>query len=349
MHITYFINNIDLFTHIYRVYNIINELRLKGIDCLVLSDQHISEYHTCYESDIVVLCRIRYTDEVDRLILELHNRNIPVVYDIDDLIFDVQYIEFLGAVRDSKPGAREELTKVFSLVYESLIRCDAITCSTNQLRTILLKYEKPVYVIPNTIGRAQLIIANDLIKNKIKNERVRIGYFSGTRTHNSDFLEAADALREILKQYKDVELHLFGELEPPQYLLDKSLLVVIHPSTSHNIMLRNLSSMDINLAPLQINNIFNSCKSELKIFEAATVEIPTIASDIETYANVIENTKDGFLANNKNDWFVELQLLIKDENLRRDMGIYSKEKCIKIFYIENIIDEIINICRLIVQ
>lgn len=346
MRITYFVNNIDLFTHIYRVYNIRNELELRGIDCLVLSDQKVLDYDKCYESDIVVLCRIRYTEEIDKLILNLHERNIPIVYDIDDLVFDVQYIEFLGAIRDNRPGAREELTKVFSLIYETLIRCNAITCSTNQLKNVLLKYNKPVYVIPNTIGRKQLIIANDLVKHKVKDEKVRIGYFSGTRTHNSDFLEVADVLREILEQDKNVELHLFGELEPPQFLLNKA---ITHLSTSHSTMLANLASMNINLAPLQINNIFNSCKSELKIFEAAIVEIPTVASNIEVYANIIEDTRDGFLASNKDDWAIALQLLIENEDLRKEIGIKSKEKCIKLFYVENIINEIINIHRLIIK
>lgn len=349
MKVTYLINNIDLFTHIYRVYNIRNELEINGINCLVLSDQKVSDYDKCYESDIVILCRIRYTEEIDKLILNLHKKNIPVVYDIDDLVFDVQYIEFLGAVRDSRPGAREELTKVFSLIYKVLIKCDAVTCSTNQLRNILLKYNKPVYTIPNTIGRKQLVIANDLIKNKTKNEKVRIGYFSGTRTHNSDFLEVAGILKEILEQYKNVELHLFGELEPPQFLSNKVLSVIPHLSTSHSTMLVNLASMDINLAPLQMNNIFNSCKSELKIFEAATVEVPTVASHIEVYASVIEDTRDGFLAANKDDWAIALQLLIENTDLRKNMGIKSKEKCIKMFYVENIIDEIINIYRLITQ
>ena len=67
-------------------------------------------------------------------------------------------------------------------------------------------------------------------------------------------------------------------------------------------MLHVLASIDVNLAPLEIGNPYCESKSQLKIFEAGLVEVPTIASAISSYIEAIDHEVDGFLASTEQDW-----------------------------------------------
>jgi glycosyltransferase involved in cell wall biosynthesis len=58
--------------------------------------------------------------------------------------------------------------------------------------------------------------------------------------------------------------------------------------------------VDINVVPLQHND-FTHCKSELKFFEAALVETPTIAAATPVFQSAIEHGLNGFLVND-HDW-----------------------------------------------
>ena len=50
---------------------------------------------------------------------------------------------------------------------------------------------------------------------KKDNTKVKIGYFSGSITHNADFEMIKPVLIEVLKKYENVELYLAGELDLP--------------------------------------------------------------------------------------------------------------------------------------
>jgi glycosyltransferase involved in cell wall biosynthesis len=54
-------------------------------------------------------------------------------------------------------------------------------------------------------------------------------------------------------------------------------------------------TVDLNIVPLQ-ENPFTWSKSELKYFEAALVETPTLASSCPVFSNAIAPGKTGFLA-----------------------------------------------------
>ena len=77
--------------------------------------------------------------------------------------------------------------------------------------------------------------------------------------------------------------------------------------------------MDINLIPLVINP-FTEGKSDLKYYESALVEVPSVASPTVVYQSCIEPGSNGFLARTSDDWYAALRDLIVDSELRRRMG-----------------------------
>jgi len=58
---------------------------------------------------------------------------------------------------------------------------------------------------------------------------------------------------------------------------------------------RAIAEVSINISPVQ-HNVFAHSKSELKYFEAAVVNTPTVASPAPTFTHVIDHGTNGYLA-----------------------------------------------------
>jgi len=83
--------------------------------------------------------------------------------------------------------------------------------------------------------------------------------------------------------------------------------------------------VDINLAPLVLNDPFCESKSELKFFEAGVVGVPTVAVANRTFSEAISDGVDGFLAKDTDEWVQKLEKLILEPNLRQKMGQKARE------------------------
>lgn len=80
------------------------------------------------------------------------------------------------------------------------------------------------------------------------------------------------------------------------------------------------SLFDLSLAPLK-ENVFNNCKSNLKMLEAGAYSLPIICSDVVPYNTDGVNGKNCFLLKEKgNDWGKTIVKVLKDSQLRSDLG-----------------------------
>jgi len=106
------------------------------------------------------------------------------------------------------------------------------------------------------------------------------------------------------------------------------------PSHTYGAMFPN---MDIAIAPLEWNN-FNDSKSEIKLMECGRYGIPLIATDCGCYDEVIKNGVTGYLVSKDNprgEWVSALSRLIKDKDLRGEMGRNLKKITDERFNINN--------------
>ena len=82
------------------------------------------------------------------------------------------------------------------------------------------------------------------------------------------------------------------------------------------------NEIDVALVPLKYN-IFNKCKSELKIVEAGWMKKAVICSRITPYQEYIKHGVNGLLVNlarNNIDWFIFIKRLAQNPNQVKDMG-----------------------------
>jgi glycosyltransferase involved in cell wall biosynthesis len=315
----------------YRCFNIIDYLSTIGWNCgLAYSEDVDKEWFSKIRPSIAIFIRVDRNDRLDKLISTYKSDGVKIIFDIDDFVFDeivfLQKITVPGIAKipellnsDWAKPYRDE-----AKFYQHLIRlADVVTTTTPYLseKTALLNCNS--YVIPNSLSASQIEIAERHNLTYL-DEYIRIGYFSGSPTHNSDFLVAAEALYFTMRRHPKVKLVLVGFIEVPSYFLALGDgRIERHPPLDASGYFRVIGKCDINIAPLENSN-FNQGKSELKVFEAAAWKIPTIASATDTLTRCITDGHDGIIAHDRHSWELSLEKLIVDSTYRRAIGSNAK-------------------------
>jgi hypothetical protein len=316
--IAYFYESQDSSTFRYRVFNMVEALNSAPeefsaafftLDDLTAMNRVISA------ADILILCRVRYTDVINNLIMQAKARGCKVFYDIDDLIFDTEYahlvINTLGEQLSDKMWNR--FFAYMSRLGTVLKLCDSVLVTNKQLAICATEYAGlKAHVAPNFLNEAQLNLSQQLYLQKRKSnfkrdERIHVGYFSGSPTHNRDFSIVSPVLARLLQHDKRVTLRLGGFLEAPELEPFAARIEKFPMQDFLNLQLLQAKT-EVNLVPLQ-NNLFTDCKSDLKYFEAAIVGTITVASPAFAYRESIKDGTNGFLASDQ-DWENKIEAAI---------------------------------------
>ena len=207
--------------------------------------------------------------------------------------------------------------------------CDYAITTTPTLANELKKYVKEVFVNRNVASEKMAELSIRATKNIVKDDsKVVIGYLSGSITHNADFELVLPTITKIMKKYDHVYLKVVGILDLPEELKPFSERILKEPFVSWKKLPDIVASLDINLAPLE-DSLFNRAKSENKWVEAALCKVPTVASDVGAFQEMIADGKDGFLCKNEKDWFSVLEKLIVNKELRTKVGEEAYSRVIK--------------------
>ncbi len=266
--------------------------------------------------EIIILHRVLHTVQREKIIKSAQKKGKIFIFDIDDLIFNLEKIDSIKKL----PKVQYEFLKgEFQRIQKTLKLCNYAIGSTEKMKKELEKFlPKKCFIHENMLS--DLEISNSLKIKKSKDQnKIIIGYASGTRTHDDDFLEIEEVLLDILKKYPQTRLQIVGHLNlSPKFEKFKNQIRKKYLVNWKKLPLE-LSKFDINLAPLE-NIELNEAKSDLKFFETGLVGVPTVGSFIGTFAKNIKDNKTGFLAKNKKEWFEKIEKLILDRNLRHKIG-----------------------------
>lgn len=212
---------------------------------------------------------------------------------------------------------------------------DHVVCSTKEIQDSIKHLNPYSTVIPNAINPKIWNFKNQIKKDK----KIRIGWIS-SGSHFSDVPIIQPVMDRILLKYPNVEFHFAGmtwdETKEDGYY--------------HHVGVRAYKDFpkwyseqgyDIAIAPLK-DTQFNRAKSNIKWMEAAMLEIPIVASDVEPYKS-IKHGRDGFLASSTEQWVKYLSLLIENEEKRREIGKNAKESVLKDWHIDNFLQDYVDL------
>lgn len=189
-------------------------------------------------------------------------------------------------------------------------------------------------------------------------KKVRIGLV-GSVAYETNFEEMSALLHELDKR-EDVQLVLLGL--PIQDETTARVVVPAHKkdydfwSSFKNLEWTPLVDMkdyfdtlndlrlDLMLIP-RSDRYFNRCKSNLKFLEASMLEIPVIAQGFTTGDSPYQGAEDSkymeiVIDNTK--WKEPIDKLVKDKELRREIGRKAREYVIENYAISKHIDKWIN-------
>lgn len=241
---------------------------------------------------------------------------VPVIYDVDDLLFDDDAEAHLGSLGGAWGDGRERVKRYQRLLADA----DLVTVSTEYLRFRALRHNPKCMVVRNCLSQGFVETAKAWGgATGSQDDRLRIAYLSGSAHHDDDLAVAASSIARLLQTRQDVELVLAGKISIPSDLVPFQDRISRIPFQTYSRFIDVFKSIDINLVPLRLDLPFANARSELKFIEAGAFAVPTIASPTETYAQTIENGVTGLLAADE-DWFDLLLSLVDDPERRREMG-----------------------------
>lgn len=302
----------------YRVLNKAEQLRKHGFAVKVVN---LSEFQLSMAQNAshIIIYRSPISPELLRLCHLAKDYEKPVFFDIDDLVFDTVYTDQLSYTQGLDPVEKGNYDAGVRNYGYMLENCDGAITSTNQLQEELKKYQSKVLLNRNLASDDLIAISSQHIKDYSQpSDIVKIGYFSGSISHNENFELIKPAIKQLLKKYSNVQLHIVGILDIPKDMKPFGNQIVTHDYVDWDKLPALISEVDINLAPL-VDSIFNRAKSEIKWIEAALVKVPTVASKIGAFSDEVVDGETGLLATD-DEWFDKLESLVLSLELRQKLA-----------------------------
>ena len=331
--------------HTYRVERLIEATTRLGFSASWMRVQDIpSRRDVIGECDILVIWRAPFEGLVGLAITLAHDAGAKVIFDIDDLLVDPKLArsEVIDAIRWEYINPAH-LQRLFSGIRETALASDVCTCTTIELGHHIQAIGKPVHVLPNGFDAVTHRASRRAVRQRALAESdglIRIGYAAGTRTHQRDMALAVKAIARLLREFPNCRLVLFRNPSSGRAMFDPkefpSLRKLAKQVEWRDVvplreLPKELSRFDINIAPLEVGNMFCEAKSELKFFEAALAGVCTVASTTGPFRRAIRDGETGFLAATDKDWYAVLRRLVRDGMLRRRVAVAAYHDALWMF------------------
>ena len=281
--------------------------------------------------ELMIVWRAEWGPGLSELFRAVRKRGASIIFDVDDLMFDssLATAQVIDAIRSMKLDSAQ-VAGFYDRICMTFEHCDYGTAPTSYLAHWMRRYQKPTFVLPNGFDQRTLEISREAVRNRrhsTSDGLERIGYAAGTRTHQRDFMQAVSAISRILRERPNARLVMFQhENEPIVFPHEFSELKGVQEQIEWRTMValqdlpRELARFDVNIAPLEIDNPFCEAKSELKYFEAALVEVPTVASPTEPFRDSMVDGVTGLLARTSDDWYLAITSLLDNPQRRGKLG-----------------------------
>nr|WP_294916600.1 glycosyltransferase [uncultured Neokomagataea sp.] len=299
-----------------------------GYESRVLPCAAIS-YEDIQWADIAFLWRVEFSGHVSTIFDLCKKENVITVFDTDDIVFVPHYarINIIDGIR-SIGATEEKIERTFSEMRRTLARCDYGSVTTQELATEMHALRPNVHLLPNVYNhetlhrsRSHLRLRGEPGREPSPLDIIRIGYATGSRTHQRDFARASKAIAEILSLYPNVRLVLFQEKDnkKPVLLIEEfpELIAVANQiewrdMTPLSELAYEFARFDISIAPLESDNVFCNAKSEVKFLEASLAGAASIVARTGPFLRLVRDGETGLFADSIEEWRETLITLIEN-------------------------------------
>ena len=266
--------------------------------------QHIDA--ACRWADVVVWMGLHTHASLDIFVHMRAKHGKPFASEFDDYIFSIPR-------HNPAWGAYHPGTGFTRIALRQIKESDALICSTPYLADLYRPFNARVHVVENTIDV-------DLWEKAVPGDKTTTIGWMGGGTHNEDHEMMQDAVLEVLEKCPNSRFHYISGGPPPG--------AYRHPRISWDHDFKAIDKyprwmsrkgFDIGIAPL-VDNEFNRGKSNLRWLEYSAMGIPTVASPVVHFQRSIRHGETGFLARSRAEWVDLLMKLVREPELRENIG-----------------------------
>jgi len=243
--------------------------------------------------------------------------NIPIIYDIDEPLF----VPYLSPAN----GSMSRL-KFFSKIDKILEMSDKVFVVNQAIADYATKFNKNVYVVPNTVD----IHRYKPDPNKIPNKKPIIAWV-GTRTNQPNIYLVVPALQRLRKEH-DFIFRIIAD-DP----MEIEGLDVEFVQWKYDVEVPMLQQADIGITPVK-ESVWSPCKFFFKTIQYMSLGLPVVGIEMGSNIEVIDNGVNGFLVKNEEEWYTKLKLLIENSEMRVSMGNKARDVVIERFTLEHQFD-----------
>lgn len=240
----------------------------------------------------------------------------PLIYDLDDLLFDLP--------ADHPDAVSGYYNEALLPMLHAILSADRVTVSSALLRETLRHLNPNVTLLPNCLDDRLWALTPPRTVEGAANPVV-IGFLGGG-SHAPDLADIAPALRRAAERFGERVLFRFVGTRPPTTLLtlpnvdwqpgnlDYARFAAAAPGFG----------FDIALAPLR-DNFFNRCKSHIKFLEYSALGAAGIYRALEPYTAIVRHGENGLLAETVEDWENAISRLVETPELRLALARAAQE------------------------
>lgn len=327
----YIYHNPDSSTFRYRVYNLCQFLETSDDwrGCYFFYNEIGTIYQYLRYVSIVVFCRTPWTNEIECFAQHVKKLGIPIIFDCDDLVFDVTKIPLVSF----SISTDIDMMLIYSAKLYLIAKYADFLSTTNEFLASKFKevFNKTVFVIRNSYNNEQLEASEEFYKRKSYNKDFKIGYFSGSPTHQKDLQVCLKEVISFLNDHPNSTFIIAGymNLGNEYSRLLESGRIRFLPFVNYLDLQGLIANVDVNIAPLELND-FTNCKSELKFFEASLVRTVTLASPSYTFSQAINHGETGFLCE-PGFWKKTLEVIASSREVKEIVANKAYTFCKKMY------------------
>lgn len=271
--------------------------------------------------DILFYNRLSMFD--DRLDDVKEELGVKIVLDMDDdWILPPNHLNFFDYDR-LKPQIENNIRKA-----------DLVTCTNERLASKIRPLNDNVKIFANAVPYG----SHQFQLDRKEDKQIRI-FWAGGVTHEPDLRILANPIKRLSVFGDKIKMVLGGynDSDPNSKRIWNNMFssftaggslpyMKLHSLETHNYM-QLYEYADIVLVPLE-NTSWHSCKSNLKLLEAATKKLPVICSKVEPYS--LDTDAPVLWVESQKDWFEHIKYLILNPDKRIEYGEklyeWAKEK-----------------------
>jgi len=262
----------------------------------------------------------------DMLRYEARRLRLPILYDLDDPLFSVSAYETYRNMEALNPAMKAHFLGEAPKYLSMMNGADILSVSTPGMAAHAALYSgRSVYVRRNFADAETLDAGTQAMLENPQNDGLfRVAFASGSQGHEIDLNEIIKPLSDFILADENRRLMLIGHFDVSHLPEGMEHQVETVKFSTYQRYLSALRQANCAVMPL-CDDIFNQCKSAVRVLDAAAVGVPSIVGLVGDLPHVVRSEKTGFVARDRSGWIDALKDLAADPLAARQMGQAARQ------------------------